>query len=226
MMGLSKKINVVSEAVIVLGLTKVKSVAIGTASMSQFSQLPSSSYFNPHSMWMHSMATAIFMRSIAQAMPRNMRPNEDQIFLAGLLHDIGFMVLHHLDQAVSDALHLQMHLQPERPILEVELETLGITHCQIGMQLARNWNLSPEIVEVIGNHHPSLADKSSADNPLIRILCLAEKLAPDFGIAEHTASTLSEEDWLDLGIQISDADEVINLVNELAMQVAQQNDVL
>lgn len=225
LMGFTRKINVVSDAVMVLGLTKVKSVAIGIASMSNFSKLPAGEHFDPHDLWLHSMTMAIIMRSIAQAMPRNLRPNEDQIFLAGLLHDIGFMALHHVDHVASNELHSQLQLQPTRPVMEVEMETLGITHCKIGMQLAKHWNLPSEICFVLGNHHPPFVEASTIDNPLVRLLNLAEKLEPDFGLAEHTSAPVEDEDWLKLGIPVDYADEIVDLVNELAMQVAQQGDV-
>lgn len=226
MMGLSRKINVVKDSVMVLGLTKVKSVAIGIASMSNFSKMAPGSHFDPHNLWMHSMATAIIMRSIAKSMPRMQRPDEDQIFLAGLLHDIGFMALHHVDPAASNEVHRQLQLQAGRPVLEVERETLGVTHCQIGMSLAKNWNLSPEIIAVLANHHPPYADKTLLQNPLVGLLNLAEKLAPDFGITEHTGSPVEASDWTRLSIPLDDVDEITHLVNELVLQVAQQGEVL
>ena len=134
-MGVSRKLSTVSDAAMLLGLTRVKSVAVGIASMSHLAQSPAGKYFKPQDLWLHSMTVAIVMRTIAQAMPRNIRPNEDQIFLAGLLHDIGFMALHHIDTEASDALHHQLLLQPERSILEIELETLGITAIS-----AHNWH--------------------------------------------------------------------------------------
>lgn len=221
MMGLARKINVVSEAVMLLGLTKVKSVSIGIASMSNFAKLPPGKNFNPQDLWLHSMTIAIIMRSIAQAMPGNLRPNEDQIFLAGLLHDIGFMALHHVDNSASNELHLQLQLQPERPVLEIELETLGITHCQIGAKLARNWNLPPEIVAVLSHHHQPDVEEAAAQNPLVRLINLAEKLEPNFGIAEHTGDAISEHEWLSLGIDPAKSDEISNQANELAVQTAQ-----
>ncbi len=158
-MGVSRQLNKVSDAAMLLGLTRVKSVAIGIASMSNLSKSPDGKYFKPQDLWLHSMTVAIVMRTIAQAMPRKIRPNEDQIFLAGLLHDIGFMALHHIDAAASDELHQQLLLQTERPILDIELETLGITHCYIGAQLARHWHLPEEIVTVLGYHHPPMSRK-------------------------------------------------------------------
>ena len=220
-MGVSRKLSTVSDAAMLLGLTRVKSVAVGIASMSHLAQSPAGKYFKPQDLWLHSMTVAIVMRTIAQAMPRNIRPNEDQIFLAGLLHDIGFMALHHIDTEASDALHHQLLLQPERSILEIELETLGITHCYIGSQLARHWHLPEEIIAVLGYHHPPYVEEVADRNPLVRLVSLSEKIAPNFGIAEHTGDEIQEYEWLELGINPADVEDICAQANELAVQTAQ-----
>lgn len=220
-LGVSRKISSIPDAAMLLGLTRVKSVSIGIASMSNLAKLPPSENFSPQDLWLHSMTIAIVMRTLAQAMPRASRPKEDQIFLAGLLHDIGFMALHHIDAGASNELHLRLRRQPERPILEVELEILGITHCAIGAQLAQHWHLPQEIIVALANHHPPYADAAIAQNPLVRLINLAEKLQPDFGIAEHTGGPISEQEWADLGIDLAAVDEITSLADELAMQTAQ-----
>lgn len=223
MMGVTRKINSVQDAAMLLGLTKVKSVALGIASMSNLSKLAPGKYFDPQDLWLHCMTVAMVMRTIAQSMPRAMRPNEDQIFLAGLLHDIGFMALHHIDVVVSDELHHQLAVQPERPIMEIELDTLGITHCFIGAQLAKHWNLPSEIIGAIGYHHPPYVEEVAAQNPLVRLVNLAEKILPNFGMAEHTGEAIQEHEWTELGIDLADVEEICNLANELAVQTAQMN---
>ncbi|HEU0282977.1 MAG TPA: HDOD domain-containing protein [Gallionella sp.] len=220
-MGVPRKVGTVSDAAMLLGLTRVKSVAVGIASMSHLAKSPAGKNFKPQDLWLHSMTVAIVMRTIAQAMPRNTRPSDDQIFLTGLLHDIGFMALHYIDSAASDELHHQLLLQPKRPILEVELETLGITHCYIGSQLARHWHLPEEIITVLGYHHPPYVEEVAADNPLVRLVSLSEKVAPNFGIAEHTGDEIQEYEWIELGIDPADVEDICAQANELAVQTAQ-----
>lgn len=226
MMGITRKVSTVRDAAMLLGLTRVKSVAIGIASMSLSSKKAPGKYFNPQDLWLHSMTIAIVMRTLARAMPSRMRPNEDQIFLAGLLHDIGFLALHHIDVDASDELHHQLRLQPKHPILNIELETLGITHCYIGAQLGRHWNLPPEIIAVLGYHHPPYAEEVAAENPLVRLVSLAEKVVPNFGIAEHTEGVIEEHEWAELGIDTDDVEDVCLQANELAVQAAQMGDAL
>lgn len=225
-MGVSRKLGKVSDAAMLLGLTRVKAVAVGIAAMSNLAKSPAGKYFKPQDLWLHSITVAIVMRTIAQAMPKISRPNEDQIFLTGLLHDIGFMVLHHIDAAASDELHHQLGLQPERPILDVELETLGITHCYIGAQLARHWHLPEEIVTVLGYHHPPYVEEAAPDNPLVRLVSLSEKVAPNFGVSEHTGGEIHEYEWAELGIEPAAVEGICAEANELAVQTAQLSGAL
>lgn len=220
-MGASRQLVKVSDAAMLLGMTRVKSVAVGIASMSNISKSLPGKYFKPQDLWLHSMTVAMVMRTIAKAMPRATRPSEDQIFLAGLLHDIGFMALHHIDAAASDELHHQLLLQTGRPILDVELETLGITHCYIGAQLARHWHLPDEIITVLGYHHPPYVEEAAPENPMVRLVSLAEKIAPNFGIAEHTGDETEEYEWLELGIDPDDVEDICAEAREIATHTAQ-----
>jgi putative nucleotidyltransferase with HDIG domain len=225
-MGVSRKISSVPDAAMLLGLTQIKSVSIGIATMSTFSKLPVSQYFSPQDLWLHCLTIAVSMHTLSSFMPREIRPHQDQIYLAGLLHDIGFMAIHHISHQASDELHRQLRLQPKRPILEIELQILGVSHCYIGAQLARQWHLPEEIVNVLGYHHAPYVDEVSANNPMVRMVNLAEKMLPNFGITEFCGTEIHEREWQELGIDPAQADEIINTINELALQVAQLADVL
>ena len=109
-------------------------------------------------------------------------------------------------------------MRPDRPILDVELETLGITHCYIGSQLARHWHLPDEIIAVLGYHHPPYIEEAAPENPLVRLLSLAEKIVPNYGIAEHTGETPEEYEWQELGIDTADINDICEQARELAAQ--------
>ena len=138
MFGASRKVSSVHDAAMLLGLTRVKSVALGIATMSAVTRLPEGQ-LKTNELWSHSLTIALAMRVITKAMPARTRPLDDQIFLSGLLHDIGYMALSFLDTKASDALHIQLLAQPERPITEIEQELLGMTHAEIGAHLGRHW---------------------------------------------------------------------------------------
>ncbi len=224
-MGISRKISSVNDAAMVLGLTRVKAVSLGIAALSNFARLPASQHFIPQYLWLHSLSIAIAMNSLALAMPRQMRPQQDHIYLAGLLHDMGYMAIHYIDSAASNELHMQFQLQPTRPVLEVEQEILGISHCEIGAKLARQWNLPEEIIIVLRSHHSPYDDEISAANPLVLMVNLAEKLLPNFGLTEYCDPEISEQEWQALGIDPDKSEELRDIISELAIQAAQIADI-
>ncbi|MFA6062304.1 MAG: HDOD domain-containing protein [Gallionella sp.] len=220
MFGSSRKVNSVSDATMLLGLTRVKSVAIGIATMSAVTRIPEG-LLKANDLWQHSMAVAMVMRTLAKALPARNRPLDDHIFLAGLVHDIGFMALSYLNTEASDALHTALQAQPERTITDIELELIGITHSEIGARLARHWDLPEEIIAIIRYHHTPDEKDAEAGQPLVKLLHIAERLLGDLGISEHTAQPVSDEEWLTLDISPEKAQEIIAQIPSIAEQAGQ-----
>ena len=151
LLGATRHISAVKDAAMLLGLNRVKSVAIGIAVMSLVSK--PIGRFDPQELWMHGMGVAFAMLPVVRAMPARKRPPDDLIFLTGMLHDIGYLALAHVDTQRSDDLHTRMVIEPDRLAIEVERELLEVTHDELGAELAQYWNLPSEIVAVIRYHH-------------------------------------------------------------------------
>ncbi len=217
LIGASRKISTVSGASMLLGLKRVHSVATGLALMSQTSQPVGR--LNIHALWEHNMGIAFAMLVIARAMPSGMRPNEDMTFLAGMMHDIGYSVLAHLDIERSDELQVRLLTEPDHLALSIEREIVELTHDELGAELARHWNLPDEIVTAIRFHHD--VQKGDPAQPLARVINLAEKLLPSFGFNELIDTTVTDEDWEALGIDTEDAGEIAEQVTEQAEQASQ-----
>jgi putative nucleotidyltransferase with HDIG domain len=213
--GIAKSVTSISDAAMILGITRVKSVSVGIAVMSTLNRHPTG-HLDTQNLWLHSLGIAQGMGVLARAMPGSTRPHDDEIFLAGLLHDIGYMVLNYIDPVRSDLLQSRLAAAPDRPVNEVETEVIEIGHGELGAELARHWDLPNNIVAVLRYHH-NPADAGAANGqPLINLLNLTEKLLPAFGIAEHVSPDVSERDWLALGIDLSRADELTMTVREQA----------
>ncbi|MBI3902606.1 MAG: HDOD domain-containing protein [Nitrosomonadales bacterium] len=218
--GSSVDVTTIRNAAMLLGLNRVKSVATGIAIMSLMTRTPAGR-FNMQDLWLHSFGIAFAMLAIARVMPVQLRPQDDHIFLAGLLHDIGFLALAFLDPKRSDRLHAQLAAAPQRPALEIERELLEVTHDELGSELVRHWNLPDEIIAVLRYHHTPDAAEAAAANPLARMIAIAEKLLPSFGLNEYVAPDISDADWEALGIDPNDADEIRTRVDEQADQAVQ-----
>ena len=217
LVGASRKIGTVKDASLLLGLKRVQSVATGLSLMSQMNK--SVGRLNIPALWVHNMSIAFAMLAIVHAMPAKMRTNDDLTFLAGMLHDVGYSVLAHLDVERSDELQTRMITEPNRLALELEREIVGITHDELGAELVRHWNLPEEIVTAIRFHHD--VQKADSTQPLARIINLAEKMLPSFGFFELIDVTITPEDWQALGIDPERAEEIGALVSEQAEQASQ-----
>ncbi|CAH1904818.1 HDOD domain-containing protein [Candidatus Nitrotoga sp. HW29] len=217
--GSTRKTTSVKEAAILLGMNRVKSIATGIAIMSMSSTV-STGKFKAQDLWLHSFGIAFAMLGITRAMPAKLRPKDDQVFLAGILHDIGYLALAFLDPKRSDDLHARLSAEPDRPMLSIEREILEICHDELGAELARHWSLPDEIIAVLRYHHSPDAAEAAAGQPIVHMISLAEKLLASFGIDEHVDTQISDEDWEVLGIDPDKAEEISVQVAEQAEQAA------
>lgn len=213
-------ITSVSDAAMLLGLTQVKSIAIGMATISVLARLPEGK-LKSMDLWAHSLAIAAIMRTIARYMPSNIRPIDDQIFLAGLLHDIGYSTLSYLDTETSNRLHEQLNHTANADLLAIEQEVVGIHHGEIGAQLGIHWGLPEELITVMRYHHTPDHPGATPGLPMIRLVNIAEKLIPNFWIKEHTTQEITEQEWGQLGIPESKIERIIEEASTLAENASQ-----
>jgi putative nucleotidyltransferase with HDIG domain len=213
--GASKRVASISDAAMLLGITRVKAVTMGIAVMSSLVTKPAGK-LDSQGLWLHSLAISLAVRTLSRAMPRNTRPLDDEIFLAGLLHDIGYMVLNHLDQKRSDELQTRFATEPDRSTAEIEAELLELDHGELGAELARYWSLPDSIVAILRYHHDPENEHAAAGQPLVSMINLAEKILTSVGIPEHVATEITPDDWQSLGIDPSVADELLEQITQQA----------
>ena len=213
--GASRRVSSVADASMLLGITRVKAVTMGIAVMSSLIKKPTGK-LDVQGLWLHSLAISLAVKILSQAMPRNTRPLDDEIFLAGLLHDMGYMVLNYLDQKLSDELQTRFVSQPDRFSAEIEAELLEMNHCELGAELARFWNLPDSIIAVLRYHHDPENELAAIGQPLVSMVNIAEKALVTIGISEHGPTEISPEEWQALGIEPSKADELITQINKQA----------
>lgn len=215
----SKKISSVKEAAMLLGIHKIKSVATCIAISSLQTKMPSGT-FKLQDLWLHNLGVSFTMLTIARAMPKELRPEEEQIILAGMLHDIGYLALAYIDPRRSDELHAAFKASPETPALDIEKSMLDICHDEIGAELARYWKLPDELVVILRHHH---TPDTASEQPLARMIYIAEKIQPSLGMTECVTTEVVEADWEELGINPEDSIEIIARAaedSELALQFA------
>lgn len=203
--GTGRKILGLNEAATILGSKRIKMVALSFAMMSSMTRKTSGG-LDIQGLWQHSLSVAMTMDTLARLMPRDLRPSDDEIYLAGLLHDIGFLVLDYLSPQLSDAFHARLAAQPQCTVEEAEAEMLETSHGELGAELGRHWNLPETIISVLQYHHGDHGTVSR--QPLVAMANLAEKLLPTFGMVEPVPLDIADEEWRSLGIDPAKADEI------------------
>lgn len=170
--GFPQKVSTTSLALIVLGLDATRDVVLATSVMETFRKTRQDGRFDMVKFWDHSLAVGVAARELARKL-RWESPGE--VFTAGLLHDIGQVVLHEhhpdLFQQVAHRVKTE-HLD----ILAVELDVLGATHPQVGGWLCRHWNLPSSLCDAVEFHHDPGACKGD-NQPLAALVALADNFA-------------------------------------------------
>jgi putative nucleotidyltransferase with HDIG domain len=155
--GFPNRISTVTHAIVILGFNAVRSTVMSVSVFDTFGSGGGTAGFDREKFWKHSIGVAVSAKCLAGRM--NMKELEEA-FIAGLMHDIGRVIL---DQFVHKEFEKIVAFTKEKDILirDAEKEILGgVSHAEIGAWLGRKWNLAPNLVEVIENHHsPSAASE-------------------------------------------------------------------
>jgi len=143
-------VTTVAKAVAIIGTSQIRSLALSMSIANSFAGLPNE-LVSMKNFWRHSLFCALIARHLARQV-RGCDP--DTLLTAGLLHDIGELVIfNRLPGQSRDALLLVLDSQDQLPVHQAERQVLGFGHDQVGGELARLWNLPPLLEECIAHHH-------------------------------------------------------------------------
>ena len=217
--GTSRKIMSVHDATSVLGVKRIKMIALSFAMVSSMTS-HRGGLLNITQLWQHSMAVALAMDELSHAMPQELRPPNEEIYLAGLLHDIGFLVLEYIDPDLSNRFHARLAIETERSFEEIEAEMLKVTHCELGAFLAQHWNLGETIIAVLRHHHLSHPSDVAIQPPLVIMADLAGRLLPPFGGPKPVSTDIEIEEWQAIGISADRVAEVESSMRKRATEIS------
>jgi HD-like signal output (HDOD) protein len=158
--GLGNKISSIQQAIMLLGLNTVKNLVIGVSVVKTFEGARSATFFDREKFWLHSFACATGARLIAKKLDRD---EPEDFFMAGLLHDIGILVL---DQFFHDEFItvVQQTVRTKMELTEVEKAVLGVTHCEIGEFMAVKWRIPEYLALAIRHHHQPMLSELETEN--------------------------------------------------------------
>ena len=203
------KINTISKAVTIIGHKQLSQIILSCSIVSVFKDIPQD-VIDMDLFWRHSIAVATTSRILSAFRHEQ---NIEKYFTAGLLHDIGKLII--FAEAPKQALEVvNKRNETNELIHHVEKSVLGFDHAQLGAMLLKKWKLPDDIVLAVNYHHiPSIA---SGDNVAPSIIHIADIISHSlqFGSSgEKFIPTLNEKAWDSLGLDVDIVGSVIEQLN-------------
>jgi putative nucleotidyltransferase with HDIG domain len=190
--GLSQAPKSIKGAVITLGLRRVETILL-TCCLGQ--ALPAKKgTLDPAVFWRHSLGCAMVCRKFSEKLAA---ADSEKAYMAGLMHDIGFMV-NCLAFPKEFAIAMESAALEGMPLGDAEQATMGFTHCETGRALAEKWKLADEVIEVIAHHHA--VEQSQKVQPLVALVHLSDLLCRMRGLGygyyeRHKVNLIADPAW-------------------------------
>ncbi len=174
--GMPRSITTVTDAAVLLGMRSLRTMAITAATYDLLKRELKSYMLGRGELWRHSVGCAIATQILAK---RTGYRAAEEAFVAGLLHDVGKVILHTHLAKHTDAVAAMVEAG-EMTFCEVERELLGFDHAEVGGRVAEKWNLPPSLVETISEHHEPVRNGKVA--PLTALVHLSNAICVTAGI--------------------------------------------
>ena len=162
-------VDTLSRAVMLLGLNQLSTLAMGVSVMPLFKDIPAGC-IDMRQFWRHSIGVGLVAKLLAV---RLSDPSPERFFVAGLLHDIGRLVLFKQTPEAAGAAMAAASASGKH-LVAVERELLGFDHAELGGMLLRKWRFPESLEQAVWRHHAP----ATAEAPLeASIVCVADAVA-------------------------------------------------
>ena len=218
--GMSKEIDSISHAIVVIGFKEIISLSLGMGIFTALSKKGDDVPIDITELWKHSIGVGFAARKISKKVRKIA---DESTILIGLLHDIGKIVfcLHFPDEYAEV---LKKTSNEQTPLYKIENECLGLDHAELAYLLIKQWNFPPNLIQPVRYHHNlSVCPKEWVD--MAMIVNLANFICHQSGIG-HSGNNNIETDNNVLG-KLGLSDENIGaLIEELESERDQVEDFL
>lgn len=208
--GFHAKVESVSQAITILGTQQLRELVLACSVLKVFSNI-SDEQISMESYWRHSIACGLVARSLASLRYEN---NVEHYFVAGLLHDIGRLVLLMERPHLVSEIFEQANEEKEM-LFVVERQHLGFNHAQLGGLLLKNWKLSSRLVEAVSFHHrPKGAKNFPIDAAIVHIADHIANALEMGSSGEQFVPKLNPDAWDLLELDVDCLDQVIETLDQ------------
>ncbi len=204
--GFAGKLETIEQAITqVLGFDTVINTALALSTLRPF-EIPREGALGLQPLWRHAVFSAMLAQSLCAQLPRNLDIKPDTAYLAGLLHNFGYLVLGHLLKPEFFLLNRVVSANPEVPITLIEKRTQGISHTQIGAWLMHAWGM-PKVLEVtLREHHNETYQGEYAS--YANLILLVDCLLKPYGLGDANDETPPAVILNQLGLSLDWAREI------------------
>lgn len=215
--GLQSTFTGIEQAVVYLGANSIKNIAVTTAIHQVFEKkrFDTVKKFNINNFWWHSLLCATLAKRLAK---KTGFSSLDEAYLSGLLHDIGRLVL--ISTFPKEHESILLDTEDVQNELWAETQLIGITHCEAGSWLIKNWKLNSLMADAIRYHHEPLDDIKEAF-PLVKIVYVSNLLGDNSLNYERNC----EAGEALLGLGPTDVTEIFEGATEEVVEIAANLDI-
>ena len=171
-MGLATQVESIDHGVSVLGMNQIHDMALATSAVGSLSNLRAD-LINIYDFWRMSVYCAVCARRFAVFA---YLPTPQRLFLAGLLHNIGNLVLAHVLPDEFAECHYQA-VAKSQPYHLVQRELLGFDYAEVGAELMYQWKLPEALVRPVERHTGAFTDPTDDEQPCAAVMHLAATTA-------------------------------------------------
>lgn len=206
--GFPAKVDSVARAITLVGTRQLRDLSLATSVMALFKGV-SPQHVTMDSFWRHAVACGLVARALAGW---RREPNPERLFVAGLLHDIGRLVLY-LKQPQEMSRTLEAAREGVAPLYELEVEVLGYNHAAVGGELLRQWNLPASLAAAVTWHHaPSGAGSDKIAAATVHVADVIANAIGSGSSGESRVPALNASAWSMLELQDSVVTQTLLLV--------------
>ena len=221
--GFPKRISTITHAVVILGFNTVRNLVLGVSAFGLLGQKSMPYGLNRGKFWEHSVATAMASGILARKRLPKIRTAPDEVFIGGLLHDLGALFLDSYFP-VQYAVGMAFAAREGKTSRDAENMVLGIDHVMVGRRIAEFWNFPPHLVAMLGSHHDPTRETENFE--LTALVHAGNWLAWEckYQASEHTVAHPLDpvvEEWLAL-----DEETIEWAKQETVQQVKASEDLL
>ncbi len=206
--GIKQKVSSLEVAVGLLGDKQIRDIAIICASSGLLRSDIRGYGIPADQFWLHSVTTAFAGRLIAEKFKPDMR---ETAFAAGLLHDIGKLVINRLIEEPHREIFWPLAGEKVPGYHSREIELFGFDHCTVGFFIARKWEFPEDLTAAISFHH--YPDFDVAHRDFVRVICFADTVAHlmVMGMNEpEMISSLAEDETIPFDLSLRDIEEIFS----------------